>query len=46
MILTNTLFHKIHDISGLVSTTVLDTKIVKVENKIPDANGSSNNGCS
>ena len=31
--------NKIPDISSLVTTAVLDTKISEVENKIPDASG-------
>ena len=31
------LIKKIPDISGLVTTTVLNTKLIQVENKIPDA---------
>ena len=33
------LIKKILDTSGLVTTTVLDTKISEVENKIPDTSG-------
>ena len=33
------LIKKIHDGSGFVTTTVLNTEITEFENKIPDANG-------
>ena len=33
------LIKKIPDVSGLITTTVLNTKIGEIENKIPDMSG-------